>query len=50
MEYGVTVQLEGSDVAVGTLFANVRRGRESASFRYDLLPSIPLLETRQLDA
>ena len=35
MEYLVTVQLEGSDVPAGALFASVRHGRESASFRYD---------------
>ena len=35
MEYRVSVQIEGEDVFAGTLFANVRRGRESASFRYD---------------
>ena len=35
MEYRVTIQLEGEDIAVGTLYANVRHGQESASFRYD---------------
>lgn len=35
MEYRVTIQIAGQDVAAGTLFANVRHGRESTSFRYD---------------
>ncbi len=55
MEYAVTIQLEGSDVPVGTLYAHVRRGVESASFRYDasylardgafpIAPDMPLLD------
>ena len=35
MEYRVSVQLDGEDVFAGTLYANVRHGQESASFRYD---------------
>lgn len=36
MEYSVSIQIAGEDVRAGTLYANVRRGVESASFRYDL--------------
>lgn len=36
MEYAVSIQIAGEDVRVGTLYANARRGCESASFRYDL--------------
>ena len=36
MEYGVSVQIDGEDVFAGTLYAHVRRGVESASFRYDV--------------
>lgn len=35
MELEVTVQIDGSDVRAGTLYAHARRGVESASFRYD---------------
>lgn len=35
MEYSVSVQIDGRDVTAGTLYAHVRRGVESASFRYD---------------
>lgn len=35
MEFGVTIQVGGRDVPVGTLYANARHGVESASFRYD---------------
>ena len=34
MEYGVSIQIGGEDVFAGTLYAHVRRGVESASFRY----------------
>ena len=34
MEYNVTVQLEGQDVSVGTLYQNVRHGEETTSFVY----------------
>ena len=55
MEYGVTVQIDGRDVLAGTLYAHVRRGVESASFRYDeafladglsfpLAPDMPLVQ------
>lgn len=55
MEYGVTIQINGVDVLAGTLFVNVKRGRETASFRYDrsyldndsafpLSPDMPLVE------
>ena len=55
MEYGVSVQIDGEDVFAGTLYAHVRRGVESASFRYDaayladgrsfpLAPDMPLLD------
>lgn len=55
MEYRVSVQIEGSDVFAGTLYANARRGVQSASFRYDsayladdrafpLSPDMPLVE------
>ena len=55
MEYGVTVQIDGRDVFAGTLYAHVRRGVESASFRYDvsylsdgrafpLAPDMPLID------
>ena len=35
MELQVTVQLDGMDVPCGTLYTNVRRGQQSASFVYD---------------
>ena len=35
MELQVTVQLGGIDVPCGTLYTNVRRGQQSASFTYD---------------
>ena len=35
MELHVTVQLDGMDVPCGTLYTNVRRGQQSASFVYD---------------
>ena len=35
MELRVTVQLDGMDVPCGTLYTNVRRGQQSASFAYD---------------
>jgi len=55
MEYGVSVQIDGRDVFAGTLYAHVRRGVESASFRYDadfladgslfpLAPDLPLTD------
>ena len=55
MEYGVSVQIAGEDVFAGTLYAHVRRGVESASFRYDdafladgrsfpLAPDMPLID------
>ena len=55
MEYGVSVQIGGEDVPAGTLYAHVRRGVESASFRYDdaylmdvrsfpLAPDMPLTD------
>lgn len=55
MEYGVTVQIDGRDVLAGTLYAHVRRGVESVSFRYDeafladglsfpLAPDMPLVQ------
>lgn len=55
MEYGVTIQIAGEDVFAGTLYANVRRGIESASFRYapsyladgsafPLAPDMPLVD------
>ena len=55
MEYGVSVQIDGRDVFAGTLYAHVRRGVESASFRYDadflsdrnsfpLAPDLPLMD------
>ena len=31
MEYGVTIQIDGTDVFAGTLFANARRGRETST-------------------
>ena len=36
MEYGVSIQINGQDEYAGTLYTHVRRGVESASFRYDL--------------
>ena len=55
MELEVTVQVGGSDVRVGVLYAHARRGVESASFRYDegyladsrsfpLAPDMPLTD------
>lgn len=55
MEFQVSVQIEGEDVLAGTLYANVRRGVESATFRYDaayardarafaLAPDMPITE------
>ena len=35
MEYRVSIQIGGEDVFAGILYAHVRRGVESASFRYD---------------
>jgi hypothetical protein len=35
VELQVTVQLGGIDVPCGTLYTNVRRGQQSASFTYD---------------
>ena len=54
MEYRVTIQLRGKDLPVGILYANVRHGQESSSFRYDesylfgadsfpLAPDMPLV-------
>lgn len=54
MEFGVTIQLEGDDVRVGTLYSHVRRGVETATFAYDssylshpdafaLAPDLPLI-------
>ena len=55
MEYEVSVQIAGEDVHAGTLFVHVRRGVESASFKYGsdyladarafpLAPDLPLVE------
>ncbi|MBQ9043079.1 MAG: type II toxin-antitoxin system HipA family toxin [Eggerthellaceae bacterium] len=55
MELEVTVQIDGSDVRAGILYAHARRGVESASFRYDgeylshlksfpLAPDMPLTD------
>lgn len=55
MEYGISIQIAGEDVRAGTLYANARRGVESASFRYDpsyladnrafpLAPDMPLID------
>lgn len=55
MECVVTVQIGGEDVLAGTLYVNVRRGVESATFRYDeayildsrafpLAPDMPISE------
>lgn len=55
MECAVTVQIGGEDVLAGVLYANVRRGVESATFRYDeayildsrafpLAPDMPISE------
>lgn len=55
MEFRVTLQIDGVDVPVGTLYAHARRGVETASFRYDasyladarsfaLAPDMPLTE------
>lgn len=55
MELVVTIQIEGEDVRAGVLYANARRGVETASFRYDaayladprafaLAPDMPLSE------
>lgn len=55
MRYDVTVQLGGTDVPVGTLSANARRGIETASFSYAdsylgrpdsfaLSPDLPLVQ------
>ena len=35
MEYGVTIQVDGQDILAGMLYAHVRRGIESASFKYE---------------
>ena len=35
MQIEVTIQINGADVAVGTLFTQARRGIQSASFKYD---------------
>ena len=35
MEAIVTLQLNGTDVTVGKLFTNIKRGIESANFTYD---------------
>lgn len=54
MDYRVTIQIDGEDVPAGTLYANVRHGQESASFRYEesyladarsfpLAPDMPLI-------
>lgn len=61
MRYDVTVQISGTDVLAGTLFANARRGVASASFSYAetylartdafaLSPDLPLVAGTQQSA